>query len=125
MAMLSIYGHGVYIWPCCLYMAMLSIYGHAVYIWPWGLYMAMLFIYGHEVYIWPCCLYMAMRSIYGHDISLAEGNSCVCSLTFAPSMMIISLLAKPLTIALACVAAYLRSGASLPGLGLGEGSVCW
>ena len=65
---------------------------------------------------------MAMTSIYGHDISLAEG---VCSLTFAPSMMIISLLAKPLTIALACVAAYLRSGASLPGLGLGEGSICW
>ena len=38
---------------------------------------------------------------------------------FSAGMMILSLLLKPLTIALAVVAAYLKSGASLPFLGTG------
>ena len=38
---------------------------------------------------------------------------------FSAGMMIISLMIKPLTVALACVAAYLMSGASLPRFGLG------
>lgn len=33
------------------------------------------------------------------------------------STMIMNLIGKPLTIALACVAVYLRTGASIPGLG--------
>ena len=39
-------------------------------------------------------------------------------------MVIISLIMKPLTIALACIAAYFRSGASVPSFNLGEPRAC-
>ena len=39
---------------------------------------------------------------------------------FSAAMMIISLMMKPLTIALGCVAAYLTSGASLSAFGFGQ-----
>lgn len=47
------------------------------------------------------------------------GSKTARTWQFSAAMMILSLMMKPITIILACVAAYLRSGATLASLGIG------
>lgn len=64
-----------------------------------------------ELFSWVCPS-ISVQLLFNHLIH-------VCSMLFR--MMIINLIAKPLTIALAAVAIFFRSGARIPGLNIGKG----